>query len=179
MIVAVFDDDATDINLADALDSSLTFSTGGDRAWRGQNDVTNDGVDAAESGLIGDLQSSWMETTIVGPGQLSFDWRVSSEIDYDFLRVQINGVTQASISGETDWASYTLDVPAGEQTVRWVYVKDDYVTEGTDRGWVDNVTYAPSEAITLTIDGGGYGVVSESATDFSCATANGECSLSV
>jgi len=179
VIVAVFDNDASDIDLAQALDSSLSFTTGGDRAWRGQNDVTSDGIDAAESGLIGDLQSSWMETTIVGPGQLSFDWRVSSEIDYDFLRLQVNGVTQASISGETDWASYTLDVPSGEQTIRWVYVKDDYVTEGTDRGWVDNVTFASNEAITVTIEGVGYGAVEESAMGFSCATTNGECALGV
>ena len=179
IIVGVFDNDAVDIDIAQAVDSTLTFTVGGNTPWRGQNDVTADGIDAAESGLIGDFQSSWMETTVVGPGELSFDWKVDSEVDYDFLQLSLNGVLTARISGQTDWARYTLDIPAGSQTVRWAYVKDDYVTEGTDRGWVDGVQYTEANAVTVVMSGVGFGTVSEPSTNLSCATSQGECAVGI
>ena len=66
--------------LADALDNSaLTFTTGGEADWFAQSDENHDGTDAAKSGPVVRLQSTWMETTVSGPGMLSFWWCVSSE----------------------------------------------------------------------------------------------------
>jgi hypothetical protein len=43
--------------LAEALDNSSTWETSGDATWTGQNLVTHDSVDAAESGIITGSQS--------------------------------------------------------------------------------------------------------------------------
>ncbi|TAG09590.1 MAG: hypothetical protein EAZ42_06495 [Verrucomicrobia bacterium] len=141
---------AAGITLANALDNSnLTWSVGGTAGWTGQTAVTFDGVDAAKSATIDHNQESWFETTVTGPGTLTFRWRISSEAAYDFLRFTINGGEQASaeaISGEVNWTLKTVFVPSGSQTLRWRYVKDGADIAGADAAWVDQVTYATSSA---------------------------------
>lgn len=72
--------------------------------------------------------------------QLVFEWKVSSEKNWDKLRFFINGSLKAEISGETDWAVYTFIVPSeGEYRFTWSYLKDMNNHVGNDRGYVDNV----------------------------------------
>jgi uncharacterized protein (TIGR02145 family)/uncharacterized repeat protein (TIGR02543 family) len=107
------EDDAVTIPLCEALDNcDLEFITGGHAEWFGQDRVTYDGVDAAQSGGITHNQQTWMETSFEGPGELSFRWRVSSESGYDFLEFFINNVRQDRISGNVDWLmkEYVLEV---------------------------------------------------------------------
>ncbi len=126
-----------------AADSSLTFVTGGTTDWFGQTIVTHDGIDAAQSGDIGDFESTWLETTVTGPGSISFWWKVSSEQDYDFLRFSIDGVKQTSISGEVDWERRSYDFGDGTYTLNWTYYKDDATSAGSDAGWLDELVFAP------------------------------------
>jgi hypothetical protein len=113
-----------------------TWATGN---WFMQTNVTHDGAGAAQSGTTLDSQSSVMQTTVVGPGSVSFWWKVSSELDYDFLKFSTNGVEAASISGEVGWQWVTVNLGPGSQTLRWAYTKDDSTAEGADAGWVDEV----------------------------------------
>jgi hypothetical protein len=132
--------------LGDAVDApSLTWTTGGDATWSGQTVEfyalgTND--DAAQAGAVSDSQSSYMETEVTGSGALSFYWKVSSESNYDYLSVWIDGVRQNRISGSTDWSEVTLNIEGGgEHSVKWLYEKDSSVSSGDDTGWVDLVTW--------------------------------------
>jgi hypothetical protein len=140
--VTIKDDDRS---LAEALDvPGWTWTTGGNTpAWVGQTVVTHDGMDAARSGVIGNNQTNWIETAVTGPGTLSFWWKVSSEATYDFVRFFVNGVQQASRSGEGDWAQASYALGAGTQTLRWAYTKDPGVIGGQDAAWVDQVSFAP------------------------------------
>ncbi len=113
-------------------------------SWYGQTGTSRDGVSAARSGAIGANQASWVETSVMGPGSLSFWWKVSSETNYDYLRVRVGGVEKAKISGEAGWLLQTVAIPAGWQSVRWTYAKDQYVVKGLDAAWLDQVSYAPS-----------------------------------
>lgn len=142
------------ISLAAALDTTnLVWSTGGNAVWSGTDSVTHDGVDAAQSGLIGHSQSTYVETTVIGPGTLAFWWKVSSESGYDYLRLNLDGSSQFSISGEVNWQQRTLTVPAGTHILRWVYGKDGSVVSGQDRGWVDTVLYTNISVTPPTIGG--------------------------
>ena len=47
------------------------------------------------SGFVSRHQESWLETTGSGRGTISFCCRVSSELDFDWLRFHIDGVLQA------------------------------------------------------------------------------------
>ena len=132
------------IPLGYAVDApELAWTSGGAAAWRGRVSPAHDGDDAAQSGVTGDSQNSWLQTTVVGPGTLGFWWKVSSEEGCDFLRFYLGGALQAQISGEAGWSSNFFTVPAGVQTLRWQYAKDSSQSNGVDAGWVDQVSFVP------------------------------------
>jgi len=56
----------------------------------------------------------------MGPGRLTFYWRVSSEEGYDFLEFSVADEVD-SISGEVDWQLFVANVPPGLQTLSWRY----------------------------------------------------------
>ena len=123
--------------------------------WQVASDTSVEGPTSATSADIDDSQRSQLSATLTGPGELSFWWRVSSEADYDFLRVALDGEVLASLSGEVDWRrADTIVIPSGSHTVTWTYSKDGSVSNGDDRGWIDSVRYA-------TDDSDGDGVVDE------------------
>ena len=134
-----------DITLPTALNATnLPWTTGGGSNWSGEVRISHDGLAAAQSGRISDSQESWLQTTITnGPGTLTFWWRVSSELGWDFLEFHTNGVVQTAITGEPGWQQRTLFLPAGSQTLKWRYAKDPSYSSGQDRGWVDEVKFVP------------------------------------
>ena len=110
------------------------------------------GGSSAQSGVLGGNQSAWLQTTVVGPGTLSFHWKVSSEAADDLngtigdlLEVFVDDVLQpGTISGEVDWQQKNISIPAGSHSIKWVYSKDPYVGTGSDCGWVDKVSFTPA-----------------------------------
>jgi PKD repeat protein len=130
--------------IAEAVDDpSLVFSLSGDADWFSQTVTTYYGGDAAQSGAIGNNQSSTMETTVTAATAQSvkFFWKVSSEDGYDFLKFYIDGVEQDKIAGEVDWTQAAFNMSAGTHTLKWSYIKDPYVYDGSDCGWVDKVEF--------------------------------------
>ena len=131
--------------LGDAVDlPSLTWATTGDVVWYGQTGVVLDSIDAAQSGGIGDNQSSHVETTVTGPARLTFRWRVSSEPEADYLQFFLDGAelpAAPKISGEVDWLTRTVTIPPGAHTARWSYVKNGSESSGADAGWLDRILY--------------------------------------
>ena len=128
--------------LCEAVDAcDLPWTTSGTSLWFGQTFVTADGQDAPQSGPLNDNADNWIETTITGPGLLTFDWKVSSEGGWDFLRFEVGGVEHAAMSGEVDWTPYAHELGAGLQPVRWRYTKDTILRAGADAGWVDRVAF--------------------------------------
>ena len=140
VVMAVAPDD-----LASVLDApGLSFSTGGDRPWHTVAEIDAPvGGAAARSGVIlDDFQTSWIETTLTGPGRLTWRWKVSSEADYDFFRARVDGAEVASISGERGWTAHSVELAAGSRTVRWIFEKDPFLATGEDAAWLDEVRWA-------------------------------------
>ncbi|MCX6991879.1 MAG: M4 family metallopeptidase [Kiritimatiellaeota bacterium] len=132
-------------DLGTALNATyLTWYVGGHQNWFAESNTTHDSVLAAQSGDITDFQQSRLQTIITGPGTLSFRWKVSSEAGWDFLRF-FDGTNQLdAISGEQDWALYSVSLSSGTHTNTWNYTKDSSVSSGQDAGWVDEVSWAPT-----------------------------------
>jgi uncharacterized protein YkwD len=131
------------VTLSDAVDApaGVTVTASGNSPWLAQNAVSRDGADAAQSGRVGDNQSSSLEATVNGPAKLSFWWKVDSEQRWDTLSVTMDGAAPiATITGNIDWQMRSLDVPAGAHSVRWTYAKDGSVSGGADAAWVDQLT---------------------------------------
>lgn len=130
------------VPLPEALDATeLTWTTSPSRPWHGQTTVAHDGVDAAQSGVIGDSEQSWIETRVEGPGLLDFWWRSSSEQCCDKLRLFVNGIEVAVAPQQ--WEQHARSLPAGPVSLRWVYAKDSSISSGDDAAWVDRVTFRP------------------------------------
>jgi hypothetical protein len=129
--------------LPEALDTTnVPWTSSGNATWFGQTADSHDGVDAARSGSIGNGQESILQTTLGGPAQLGFWWKASSELSFDFLEFKLDGITQASISGEVDWQQLSYAIPSGNHTLVWRYFKDPNGSAGQDAGWVDQVVYS-------------------------------------
>ncbi len=129
---------------------SLVFKTAGHAVWVEQGAVVYYGATAAQGGDIGDGQATYLQTTLVGPGTLSFWWKVSSESGWDYLRLLVDGVSSATpISGETAWAQQTVSIAAGTHLVQWKYTKDSIISSGGDTGWVDRVVWTGPPSLSI------------------------------
>ncbi|MBR4658209.1 MAG: dockerin type I repeat-containing protein [Clostridia bacterium] len=117
-----------------------------------------DGRAAAKSGNAGTSSSTSTMRLVVDmtAGEtLSFDWKVSSEANYDKLSFYVNNSMQGSaISGTTNWATITYTANStGTYTFEWRYNKDYSVNSGDDCGYVDNVVYSGAEPIPVFVNG--------------------------
>lgn len=111
-------------------------------AWQVQTNVARSGKFAARSGAIDNQQvSSLILVTKTLKGTASFDLRVSSEPDWDYLEFYLNGSLLERWSGEVNWTGYPFQVPAGTNRLEWKYVKDTSFSEGLDAAFIDNVYY--------------------------------------
>ncbi|HWX21374.1 MAG TPA: immunoglobulin domain-containing protein [Candidatus Binatia bacterium] len=135
-----------------ASNANLTWTTWGNVPWFGETNNTHNGIWAAQSGHITDDQDSWLQTTVTGPGTLTFWWSVSSETNYDLLQFYTNGVLETpALSGEISWRQQTLNLPAGTQTLAWRYVKDPDRSLGADAAWLSEVAFTtPAPTLQLT-----------------------------
>ena len=123
--------------------------------WFSQTAVTQDGVDALQSGAIDHAGSRFsprnktcirttIDTAVLGAGQLSYYIRVSSEGSFDGLETNIDNMSAGSDSGFQDWSLRTHDFATGSSTIRWCYEKNADTSEASDAAWLDNFMYIPT-----------------------------------
>ena len=139
--------------LSTVLDNAnLDWQMPGLGPWVMQDRRTIDGTDALISPIyLSHGRSSSIETPVMGPGTVSFAWTVSSETNADYFRFEVDGTVSDQISGNSSgnnipWATLTRNVPAGQHTLRWRYIKDGQGEAGLDAAWLDNIQYTPSFA---------------------------------
>lgn len=158
------------VSLGKALDNTiLNWTTAGDVPWVGQLQKFYFGNSAAVSGVIKHGQESTIQTTVTGPGKLSFYWQVSSELNDTFT---FEGAGSSSIiSGTVNWTQKSVDIPAGTHVLKWTYAKDSDITQGSDSAWLDRVEYTRGNLLTVIKQGTGFGTVSSIPNGISCGDA--------
>jgi hypothetical protein len=117
--------------------------TGGAKPWF-RSFISHDGADSGQSGPISHNESSFIKTSVPGPGILSFWWKVSSEAS-DYLTILVDGTEVAHISGDVDWQQRFIPIPANLHDIEWVYSKNHENIAGLDTAWVDQVAFTPTE----------------------------------
>lgn len=127
------------------LDDDFTWSSGGNASWTTvlPSATAVDGVDYARSGVIGNGASTWLETSVTGPGTLTWWQAVDCEPGWDAVFLSFDGgdLSDYTMTGSVAWTKKTLDVPAGAHTMRWTYTKDTSVSMGYDAVWLDQVRF--------------------------------------
>ena len=131
--------------LKESFDASDSLPSGwiatGDVGWV-VSDTAYTGIHGAKAGPITHNEKSILYRTVrfTGTKTISFRYRVSSELTWDFLRFYINGVQQISWSGTIGWTQYTTSYAgSGDVTLEWRYTKDMSISTGDDTAWIDDV----------------------------------------
>ena len=139
-------------------DHAFTTGTNGVPGWARVVDATAPNGEAMKSGAITHGQSSVLETTIMGPGTLTFSWRTSCEEDpgyheWDHAELAIDGNVVLKLDGVVAWTNASVRIEGdGEHTVEWRYVKDEAESEGEDAAWVAGYGWVSDLTETQTTD---------------------------
>ncbi|MBR5948108.1 MAG: hypothetical protein IKZ82_05605 [Clostridia bacterium] len=137
-----------DTSLRDALNvenGTLAFSTGENYPFVAEEGdgrfyvrSSNDGQANSVSSLATVIQMEAGET-------LTFEYKFSSETNYDFYNFKVNGSQIQHLSGtnQNSWQTYTYTASsAGHYTFEWTFEKDVSVNGGDDCVKIDNVVYS-------------------------------------
>ena len=112
-------------------------------SWNVDTTTPHDGVGAARSGAIAHNSYGVLTLEVSDATSVSFWWKVSSESGGDRLQFSVDGIPQASISGEVDWRRQTHLLAPGPHYIQWFYIKNSSISQGADAGWVDQVVLSP------------------------------------
>ncbi len=116
----------------------------------GQEFIDDSTEGALKSNSAG-MNSSRVTVTIKFNGdlktsKLKFQYKVSSEKNYDYLK--INSETSKSLSGTIDWTAKELTVKGGD-TVTIAYVKDSNGEKGSDCVWLKDFQIKEMHSISI------------------------------
>lgn len=134
-------EDNNDVNL---FSNPLNFP-----GWQIDSTVAHSGLQSLKSGPISHYDTSAVQYdfTAIEDGIMSFEYKVSSESNYDFLYFYLDGVQVVHWSGELDWGTFQYPVPAGQHTAMWAYIKDKSVSYYSDCAWIDDIRI-PNNTLT-------------------------------
>lgn len=123
--------------------SLLPWYFGGSAAWMIEPVSPYEGTYCARSEDIIDNQRADMSVNIEYPisGNISFNYKTSSEGNYDYLKFYIDAIERGKWSGVTTWTEVSFPVTEGDRNFRWSFEKDGSYLYGSDCVWVDNIIF--------------------------------------
>ncbi len=130
--------------------SSFAWTNDATAPWTIVSTNAFEGNYMAKSGVISNNQTSTMTMSIetIADDSITFFRKVSCEPPgyygvYDYLEFKIDGVSQDQWGGELDWEKQAYFLSTGSHVLKWIYSKDQSVSEGEDCAWVDFITLPP------------------------------------
>lgn len=142
-----------------AFKSGIGWTSTGSTGWvveAASAQITNTvfgGTYFARSGVTANNQNNSLSITRrMRADRARFSYKVSSESLGDKLEFYLNGTNLLSESGVTDWREFSFDVPAGTNTVSWVYAKDFNHVGNLDSVFIDNVDLPLREQVDTNIN---------------------------
>ena len=126
----------------DSTDLPPSLSTDGEALWGISTTRSVSGGSSAQAGLITNSESSTLtiELELLDAEPIAFFYKVSSELDFDFLEFWVDGVRIEQWSGEVDWTQFSYDLTAGLHTIDFTYIKDGVTLVGQDTAWIDDIS---------------------------------------
>jgi hypothetical protein len=122
----------------------------GNQPWIIDNENMWEGSSCATSGDINDddFSALLLLYDAAQDDSISFYRKVSSELNYDYLRFSIDNLELAKWCGEQDWARESYAISKGNHLLKWKYTKDYSISTGSDAAWIDYIML-PAYAIPV------------------------------
>ncbi len=121
--------------------NDITFTENTDVTWYQSNTLPwllSEDVSYLQSPSISDNGATQITAIVSGDWSLKFDWAISSEENYDFLTLFINGIAIQSISGIQDFTSEDYQIAGTNIVITWQYTKDSSLDGGSDVAFLHN-----------------------------------------
>ena len=139
-----------ELTLAISLDASNVVWTADGAAWFPQVAISRDGGAAAQSGpVIGD-DVSGLETTLVGPGTLSWSWLLDSAGNAG-VDVIFDGEWLPAYEPTGEWTEETLEIGEGAHIVRFEFWNAGTAATIADCAFLDQVSWTPATSQSIVI----------------------------
>ncbi len=125
-----------------ALDNGqLMWTSGGATTWTPQSAVSHDGLDSARSGEVTGDEVSVLSTTVIGPGTLSWWWKLEM-VDCAGVDVFVDGTLVSYLDSPADWATASIQISGdGEHTVRFEFWNAGTTATISDCAYLDQVSW--------------------------------------
>ena len=119
------------------------FTTSGDAVWTRVIDEGNGDLFSARSGAITHRQTSILsltKTTTQLSTLLQFDYKTSTEAEFDYLFVLVDDVIVFRASGTNAWTTKKVYLHGiGSHDIKFIFHRDSSADGGTNQVWIDNV----------------------------------------
>jgi hypothetical protein len=141
ILTSAYSQDLEDFESGDF--TSFDWEFAGEANWSVTTYQPFDGNFCAQAGNIDDDETSILQVTIetAVDGDVSFQWKVSSQFDEDLLVFYIDNTYYGIISGDHDWEEFSEPLEAGIHTLKWKYQKNDNTDDNLDTAWIDNISF--------------------------------------
>ena len=113
-----------------------------------------DGDYVLKSGGAGKSRArSTLQLTFTADAELTFEYKVSSEPNYDCFTITYDGAEKVKESGDLGWKTYTLSAESGK-VLTLTYAKDSSGDKFKDCVYVRNFTAGKATVVTFHANGG-------------------------
>ena len=113
-----------------------------------------DGDYVLKSGGAGKSRArSTLQLTFTADAELTFEYKVSSEPNYDYFTITYDGAEKVKESGDLGWKTYTLSAESGK-VLTLTYAKDSSGDKFKDCVYVRNFTADEATVVTFHANGG-------------------------
>lgn len=124
--------------------SRYPWQQAGNAPWIIDASQPAQGLYSAKSSVITHSQKSTLTIDQDFAGsRITFYRKVSSEANFDYLRFYIDGVKKKEWSGTVSWGEESFTISPGHHIFSWSYEKDNSISTGSDRVWVDSIKTLP------------------------------------
>ena len=132
------------------------FKNSTSHPWVNTTDDSNGGTHCLKSGNlnVGRTTSAFYIIGDFKSGNFICDYRISSEQDYDFGYIIVDGVAIVDLqSGDGSWVTMpAYNLSAGIHTIQFIYVKDNSTNSNSDSFFIDNITLPDFTNIANKVD---------------------------
>ena len=140
-------------DLGEALNvTNLVLTSSTNPGWFPETGATVDGEVALSTGPLVNPEKATLQTTVTGPGKVSFWWQLRTQCDDNFI-FKVDGTNQVFLRFSTSWCYREFYLGPGTHSLEWSCFSQHSDPSGfcTVTGWLDQLSYVSGPTPALII----------------------------